>query len=379
MAAAVLGAMSAVRQQQENQPGMIFAPYRICPLGAHVDHQGGVALGRTLRLGVKLEVQPLDGREIRLISRQFGETSFFIGTEIDKAHWARYAQAAARVLGDRLKRGMIAQIDGELAGSGLSSSTAVGLAYLKALAAVNESEISDEELIQLSYQLENEQLGLHNGLLDPFTIVYGQRNALLFMDMGRSSVEPIQDAPHHEAAWIIAYSGVSRELAKSGYNTRVEECRQAAGLLKSGAVKLSDVSLELFEEKKLSLPENLMRRAQHYFGEVERVQVGAVAWKTADYDRFGTLMNQSCQSSIQMYESGSPVLVELHEIVSSTQGIYGSRFSGGGYGGCVVALAKCEMAESAAAEIARQYSSRHPGLNPVVFVAEMGEGVKVLQ
>ncbi len=357
---------------------MIFSPYRICPLGAHIDHQGGIVLGRTLALGTKLEYQPLESREIQILSRPFGETSFFIGTEINKNHWSCYAQAAAQVLGERLRRGMVAYVDGKFAGSGLSSSASVGLAYLKALASVNEIELSDLELVQMDYQLENGKLGLHNGLLDPLTIVCGKKDALLRMDTLRARVTPIQDPPSQDGVWIIAYSGVSRQLIKSGYNNRVAECYAAASLLKPGAQKLSDVPPETFADRWLELPENLRRRAAHYFSEVERVLEGAEAWKNGKLDHFGQLMNGSCQSSIVNYETGSPILIELHEIASGATGVYGSRFSGGGYAGCVVALAKKELAENAVAEIADRFSRQHPELKSSVFVAEMGDGLRLV-
>jgi len=370
--------ISAYRQSSATG-GCIFSPYRICPIGAHIDHQGGAVLGRTLGIGTKLEYQPLERREIHIVSKQFGEASFFIGAEIDKTHWARYAQAAAQVIGDRLKRGMKAHVDGLLVGSGLSSSASVGLAYLKALADVNDIECSNLELVQMNCRLENEQLGLQNGILDPLTIVDGKKDALLLMDMLTATVTPIQDSPSHNSAWIIAYSGVSRELTNSGYNVRVAECHEAASLLQPGARILSDVSRESFDEKKLELPEHLRRRAAHYFSEVERARDGAEAWKNASLYHFGQLMNQSCQSSILNYESGSPILIELHEIASGAKGVYGSRFSGGGYGGCVVALAKQDSAESTVTEIEEEFKKRHPEFKASVFVAEMGDGLRVLK
>ena len=356
-------------------PRTIFSPYRICPIGAHVDHQGGPVLGRTLNLGTTLEYEPLDSDEIQIVSAQCGQTKFRIG-DLDKIHWARYAQAAARVL--QPKRGMTAHVNGALIGAGLSSSASIGLAYLKALADVNDIELTNEKLVRLDYELEHEQLGLHNGILDPLTIVHGKREVLLFMDTLSASVTPISDPPNSDAAWIIAYSGVSRELTKSGFNVRVEECRQAASSLKPGAEMLSDVPRELFEKKKMKVPETLRKRAEHFFSEVDRVQRGANAWREANLVLLGQLMNQSCASSIRSYESGSEILIELHELVSSTGGIYGSRFSGGGYGGCVVALAKQELAEPACAEIAERFLARHPELPSRVFVAETGDGISSL-
>jgi galactokinase len=351
----------------------IFSPYRICPIGAHVDHQGGVVLGRTLNIGTTLEYEPADSSEIHVSSDQLGVTRFTIG-DLETSHWARYAQAAARVLKSR--RGLRAHVNGSLVGSGLSSSASVGLAYIKALADVNDIDLSKEQLVHLDYELEHDQLGLQNGILDPLTIVYGQRDALLFMDTLTASVTAIPDAPSSDSAWIVAYSGVSRELTKSGFNVRVEECKQAAALLRDEAKILSDVPCEMFEERKMTLPENLRKRAEHFFGETDRVRRGAKLWREANLEQFGQLMNESCHSSIANYESGSDILIELHELASSTSGIYGNRFSGGGYGGCVVALAKRDSAEYACTEIAERFRAKHPDLPSKVFIAETGDGLK---
>jgi galactokinase len=104
----------------------------------------------------------------------------------------------------------------------------------------------------------------------------------------------------------------------------VLECREAAFVLKDGAQVLSDVPRDLFEEKKGTLPENLRRRAEHFYGEVERVHRGAKAWEDSDMELFGRLMNQSCHSSIRFYESGSEILIQLHEIASGANGVYGT-------------------------------------------------------
>jgi galacturonokinase len=356
----------------------IFSPYRICPIGAHVDHQGGAVLGRTINMGTTLAYSPLDSKEIRIESGQFGEARFFIGDEIDKAHWARYAQAAAIVLDKKhkLRRGFMGRLNGTLIGAGLSSSASVSLAYLKALADVNNIELSNEELVLLEYKLEHDVLGLEIGLLDPLTIVHGKHNALLFMETITASFISIPDSYFNNSAWIAAYSGVSRDLTKSGFNTRVMECREAASLLKDGAQILSDVPRDLFEEQKTILPKDLRRRAEHFYGEVERVQLGAKAWEVSDMELFGKLMNQSCESSIRLYESGSEILIQLHEIASDTDGIYGSRFSGGGYGGCVIALAKRDLAENAVMEIAEKFSVCYPELPSSVCVVETSDGLR---
>lgn len=266
----------------------IFSPYRICPIGAHIDHQGGPVLGRTINLGTTLTYEAMAAGMVELSSPDFGQVEFSIG-DLDRSHWARYAQAAARVLNP--KRGMRASVRGALIGSGLSSSASVGLAYLQALADVNGIDFSAGELVAWDYQLEHDELGLQNGLLDPMSIVHGRKDALLFMDTVSGSVIPVPDHKPMGAVWIIAYSGVSRELTKSGFNVRVSECYQAAALLKPGAQKLGDVPREVFETGKENLPPDLRRRAEHFFGEVERVHLGRQAWAEFDAARFGELMN----------------------------------------------------------------------------------------
>jgi galactokinase len=126
----------------------------------------------------------------------------------------------------------------------------------------------------------------------------------------------------------------------------------------------------------MRLPENLRKRATHFFTEVERVHAGAKAWYEANLEVFGQLMNESCESSIKNYESGSDILIELHELVSGMDGVYGSRFSGGGYGGCVVALVQRASTEKICASINETFSTRHPELPSKVFVAETGVGLQ---
>ncbi len=240
----------------------IFSPYRICPIGAHVDHQGGAVLGRTIAIGTTLEYEPSDSSDIHITSDTFGEAKFSIGS-LDLDYWARYAQAAARVL--KAGCGMRARVRGPFIGSGLSSSASVGLAYLKALADVNGMDVSKQDLVRLDCELEQRELGLQNGLLDPLTIVYGRKEALLLMDTIRADITPIPDPSPPHFAWIVAYSGVSRELTKSGFNNRVEESRPAAALLMEGAHILSDVPREIFEGKKRTLPRIPPQAAAKHF------------------------------------------------------------------------------------------------------------------
>jgi galactokinase len=381
--AQTIDAIDALRRY-ENIPAtdiqVVISPYRICPLGAHIDHQGGPVLGRTINTGTVLAFASLQVPEVRLHSEHFGQISFPIGQPPDMQHWARYAQAATLALSRKhpLKGGFAGFVDGTLIGSGLSSSASVILAYLQALAQGNGLSLTKEELIALEFQVEHEILGLQIGILDPATIVHGQVDALLHIDTVSETVTPIPDSnAAQDWVWVVAYSGISRQLLQSGYNNRVAECGEAASLLQAGASRLCDVPKDVFLGYQQHLPEHLQRRVKHFFGEVERVHNGVQAWAESDAERFGALMKQSCESSIHLYESGSPVLVDLHNLVSGAAGVYGSRFSGGGYGGCVVGLAKRTSAEAVVQEISEKFSAMHSELaeQAAVYVVEPAEGI----
>ena len=164
---------------------------------------------------------------------------------------------------------------------------------------------------------------------------------------------------------LVAYSGYSRELTTTGYNSRVAECCEAARLLSgfggdAAAEQLGDVAEAVFEAYGRKLPEHLYLRARHFFSEKERVAKGVEAWEQGSMGTFGQLMNASCRSSIEDYECGSLPIHDLQQIVSQTRGVFGSRFSGGGFGGCVVGFVAPREAAAAVEDIKIAYQRRHP-------------------
>lgn len=360
----------------------VVAPYRICPLGAHVDHQGGHVLGRTINIGTVLGFAPVDGPQVQLLSTAFDTAANFnIGDAVDMSHWARYAQAAALALHERqpLSYGLVGAADGALIGAGLSSSASIGLAYLLALATLNDITLSPDELVELDRQLENDYLGLQNGILDQSSIVYGCAQSLTHIQIRDRRVTSIPDPANMQAAsWLIVYSGVPRILTSTDYNQRVEQCRQAAQWLEPDASVLSDVPQVKFRQKQASMPPSLRRRASHYYDEVDRVTEGVEAWEAGDFKRFGALMNESCASSIEQYECGHEAVISLQQIVSRAPGVYGSRFSGGGYGGCVIALVDATQPTTAAAAILDEYQEQYPdwAQDAAVYWAHPADGLR---
>ncbi len=355
----------------EGDINFIVSPYRVCPLGAHVDHQGGPVLGMTIDAYTILAFEALSVPKVRLYSLNFPAVVEFDLNKIgpaDMRDWGRYAKGAANVLGSvkHLSYGFIGVVNGSLPSAGLSSSASVGLAYLFALGKINDLDFSADEFIRLDRRLENHYLGLQNGILDQATIINGRKDHLLYINTITAEVDSFKkpiDAD--EFRIIVAHSGFTRDLTSSGFNTRVEECTKASKLLGEMAGIdsvniLSDIPEDQYHSYRNALPENLRRRAGHFFSEVKCVNEGIRYWQEGDWANFGNLINESCKSSIENYESGSPPLNSLQEIFSKTEGVHGSRFSGGGYGGCVIGFVKPDFSDDDAQHIMDKYLNSFP-------------------
>ncbi len=358
---------------------VIASPYRICPLGAHIDHQGGPVLGMTINACTLMAFSSSGDQTVVLRSRNYpGRVSFDLGSIGDStgSFWGVYSRAAALALQEKyeLKRGIRGLLDGMLPGCGLSSSASVLLAYLHALARVNELELSPWDYVNLTRRAENNYIGLNNGILDQASIVFGRKGHLLHIDtVDKTVVEMVDRCTSRDYRIIVAYSGYSRELTTSGYNSRVDECRIAAARLSAlagngEADQLSGVQRSIFERFGTDLENHIRRRASHFFDESQRVMDGLRAWDDGDIETFGRLMNESCRSSIEQYECGVPAVCDLQQIVSGADGVYGSRFMGGGFGGCVVGLVRSSSAENTAREIEAAYRQQHPEVADQAFV-----------
>jgi len=370
---------------------VIASPYRICPIGAHIDHQGGPVLGMTINACTMMAFCPSGNSSVSLRSKNYpGKVRFDLAdiAESTGSFWGIYPRAAALALQERYRadQGVIGLLDGMLPGCGLSSSASVLLAYLHAFAYVNSLSLQPWDYVHLTRRAENKYIGLNNGILDQTSIVFGKKSHLLHIDTRKEEVTYLPDRlgqSHYRI--IVAYSGYSRELTTSGYNTRVDECRAAAQELSrlaggQPAALLSDVARHVGEQFNDHLEPHVGRRARHFFSEVQRVKEGRDAWDGGAITQFGRLMNESCQSSIEQYECGVQAICDLQQVVSSADGVLGSRFMGGGFGGCVVGLVKASHAAVAVEDIEAAYRRLHPEVadQAAVYLAQSDDGVRLL-
>lgn len=357
-------------------PETTFCPYRICPLGAHSDHQYGKVLGMAIDKGITIAYSPSDNGDVELASRNFPKKVYFNISKTMKIEkdWANYLRGATYSLSIKytLKKGLYGVIEGNLPIGGLSSSAAVIIAYLKALCQVNHLRLSDKELIETALWAEKDFVGVNVGKLDQSCEVYSRKNRLLYLDTIDDTYELIPENPGMKPYEIaIFFSGVERSLVGSKFNMRVDELKSASYALKAFAgleygkfedSRLREVPEEVFNKFRKKLPENWKKRAEHFYSEFSRVEAGAEAWRNGDIETFGKLSFESCYSSIYNYETGSDELKTLYEITLRTEGIYGGRFSGAGFNGCFMVLIDPEYKMSIEQKMRTEYINVFPAL-----------------
>ena len=371
-----------------------FTPYRICPIGAHSDHQLGRITGIAIDKGIHVAYGPKENGVIEIQSVQFSKRAQWHVEATPKTRendWADHLRGATIALHKRypLRRGLCAVFDGELPIGGLSSSAAVILTYLAALSKMNGITLTPEELITISKEAENKYVGVSCGKLDQSCEVYCKKDHLLFMDMRDDSYELIPQHPDMKPYKIaIFFSGLERSLAGSAFNMRVDECRSAAYALKAYGglpygkfeeTNLRDVPYDVYLQYKDKLPESWRKRAEHWYTEYQRVLAGAEAWRKGDLEEFGRLCFESGRSSIENWETGSPELKTLYEIMLKTPGIYGGRFSGAGFKGCCMALIDPDYEESITENVTREYLKAFPHLEGKysVHICQSADGVRL--
>ena len=353
----------------------IFSPYRICPIGAHVDHQHGLVTGFAIDKGVDLWYDITTDGSVHLESRTFeGIVDFSVLTPslVKQGNWGDYARGAKYALQKRfvLKNGISGVIQGSLPVGGLSSSAAVLVAYVMAFADANGILLAPMEVVRIASEAEREYIGLSNGILDQSCIVLGKKDYLLMMDCETNEYRLIPKPAKMKPFCLgIFFSGLTRNLVSSDYNLRVSECRVAAWnvmayigapLQKMENTFLRSIRRKTFDQYKDTMPERFARRAEHFYSEYTRVRDGVTAWESGNIDWFGELSFASCESSIHNYECGSPELIALYQAMRETDGVYGGRFSGAGFKGACIALCNPEKKEQIEESVRSKYLSQFP-------------------
>ena len=351
----------------------IFTPYRICLLGAHVDHQKGETLSIAINKGIHLHY---DYNLLAMIEAVNMNKEIYILKDLDKEnHWSDYLKGSIAIL-RKHKGNLYNLIKGEIKGDfpigGLSSSAAVIITYLRALAKVNNIELNSEELLNYAYEVEHDYLGLNIGKLDQSSIIYSKENNILHYDFYNNTKETKEF--HFDGKILIVHSGLERCLLNCAYNNRVNEYKEIIDIYNQH----NDTNYKYLREidyNKLNLDlynNTQIKRINHFYNEVNRVHKGLTLLNNVK--DFGKLVNESCESSILNYESGCEQLIYLYKLLSDSQYVYGTRFNGAGFKGSLYALIKNDKA----IEVIDKYKFKYPELDIKFNIVNSVNGINHL-
>ena len=374
--------------------GMAFCPYRVCPMGAHSDHNLGKITGLAINKGIHIAYSPKHNGVVEMQSIQFPKRAQWHIASVPtqkQNDWADYLRGATLSLSRKYKltTGLCGVIEGTLPIGGLSSSAAVIISFLSALCKVNGIVLAKQEIIDLAYDAELNYVGVSVGKLDQSCEVLSKKDHLLYLDTKDGQYELIPQSPNMKPYKIaIFFSGLEHSNVGSKYNVRVDELKAGVYALQAFAgmdygkfkeAMARDVDRSIYEQYKHRLPVNWAKRCEHWYTEFERVEKGAEAWRRGDIETYGKLSFESGWSSIHNWEAGAPEQIRLYEIMTQTDGIYGGRFSGAGFKGCCIALIDPSFQESVSERVTEQYLKSYPEMKGKydVFICESADGVEL--
>ena len=299
---------------------------------------------------------------------------------LEYAHqaWANYVRGVVYALQARdcSLRGCNIAITGNIPqGAGLSSSAALEVGVAKALAVDNNLDITDLTLAQVGQAAENDFVGCHCGIMDQLICTSATAGTASLIDCKDFTVSPVSIPAR--LSLILVNSNVRRGLVDSQYNDRREQCERAAATC--GVSSLRDVSLQQFQVKRKAMEPLVAKRAQHVLEENERTLLTAAALQNNDVDQLSQLMAASHLSMRNLFEITVPpvdfLVAQIGEILGSHGGV---RMTGGGFGGCVVALAPAELLDDIVARVEDTYYN-HTGLRASIYTSAPAAGVASIQ
>lgn len=323
---------------------LFFSPGRVNLMGAHLDYNGGMVMPSAIDRGSFFAVRPRADRKFRLgttLDDQWVEGDLDQLPATRSGNWSDYPLGVISFLQaqDAHVCGFDLLLGGNLPiGAGLSSSASicVGVAYV--FGELWERGLGEMERIEAALWAEREFIGVHCGIMDPYAISMTRPGHLLILDCKDLSVEHVP-LDSSKITIAVADTGVRRELAQGAFNERVAQCAAAFEGLREfdpAATCLRDISAETLEQHGSVLESVVRLRAQHVVDEVQRTLLARAALLDGDLVQFGAQMSAAHVSLRDLYEVSIPELDALVESACHWEGLYGTRLTGAGFGGCTV-------------------------------------------
>jgi len=355
---------------------IIRAPGRVNLLGEHTDYNDGFVLPMAIDRAVWIALTPREDQQINIHALNFDESISFSLENLEKGEgWGEYLKGVANALlteGFPLKGWDGVMVGDVPVGAGLSSSAAVEIAATRAFSLASDWKWGPRRMAQIGQRAEVDWVGVNSGIMDQMVSAAAVAGHALFLDT--RSLEYEQIPMPKDVAVVVMDTSTRRGLVTSAYNTRREECEQAAKILDVKALR--DADLDELVEKKNQMGEIVFRRAKHVVTENQRVLDAIAAFNEGDMLTVGNLFNESHRSLRDDFEVTNDALNWIVEIAQSQPGCYGARMTGAGFGGAAVALVEMNAVGEfkKAVEVAYMQKSN---MDAAIYICEASAGALV--
>lgn len=335
------------------------APGRVNLIGEHTDYSGGYVLPTPIPQRAWVELAVREDRQVRVATMDLGApgevSEYRLGQEQRRQSWLDYAQGVTAVL---LRDGWgVGGFELRIAsdvppGAGLSSSAALEVAVMRGLRELFGLALDDVAIARLGQRVENEFVGAPVGIMDQMAASVGETGSALFLDTRSLASERVALPPEIEL--LVVDSAVKHSHAGGEYRQRRRELEEAAGRLGVGLLR----ELEGREDAVEALPEPLRRRARHVVSENRRVLAAVAALRDGHAERLGDLLREGHASLRDDFQISVPEIDLLVALAEAEPGVHGARLTGGGFGGCIVAVCARGAAADAGRRVVEQYRER---------------------
>lgn len=356
---------------------VVRGPGRVNLIGEHTDYNDGFVMPMAINRAVWIALRPRKDKIVRLYSIDFNVWEEFDLSNLQKGKgFQEYLKGVAWALqneGYELN-GWEGVMTGDIPkGSGLSSSAGLELATARAFFEVSGFNWDAKKMALIGQKCENQWVGANTGIMDQLISAAGQKGYALKIDCRSLELEPV--TLPKDTVVVIMDTMTRHSHTDSGYNERRAECESAAKHF--GVKALRDLSLETFNNRKHELSDVVMRRARHVITEDIRTLKAVDAMKASDPTTLGQLMNESHNSLRDDFEVTNDALNTMVTIARQQEGCFGARMTGGGFGGCAVALVSTKHAEAFRDAVTKAYAEQ-TNLEPQLYVCEASEGTNTI-
>lgn len=367
-----------------NAEQTVFAPGRVNIIGEHTDYNDGFVMPCAINYGMAVSFAKRNDSIWRVYAIDINEQDEFdLSQDFTQSEhkWANYVRGVVKYVQEQcpeFKQGADLVMTSDVPmSSGLSSSAALEISIGKTCQVLGNLPLSLAQIALIGQKAENKFVGANCGNMDQLTSALGQKDHLIMIDCRSLEITPTPVPQGYSIA--IINSNVKHDLVTGEYNSRRQECEQAAKFF--GVKALRDVTPEQFHARENELKaesELAYKRAKHVVYEDQRVLDAVAALKANNMVKLGQLMGESHDSMRDDFEITIPeidYLVELAQVAIGKNG--GARMTGGGFGGCIVCLVPNEKVEALRQLIADNYE-KQTGIKETFYLCTAGDGVRVV-